>query len=140
MSEAPDPLEAELAALRPLGVSPELRGRVADRLNAGSAARRWAWGAVLAGALAVAVILVTVMPGRKESPPPVPPVVVPATPAATESDDSAPSVLAYQQALARSPEMLTALLDKHAAVAPDPMPVTAFTRSNATLDALLGDD
>ena len=140
MSEAPDPLEAELAALRPQGVSPELRGRVADRLNAGSAARRWGWVAVLAGALAVVVILITVMPGRKESPPPGPPVVVPAAPAATESDDPAPTVLAYQRALARSPEELTALFDKHAAVAPDPMPVAAFTRSNATLDALLGDD
>jgi hypothetical protein len=96
--------------------------------------------AVLAGALAVVVILITVMPGRKESPPPGPPVVVPAAPAATESDDPAPTVLAYQRALARSPEELTALFDKHAAVAPDPMPVAAFTRSNATLDALLGDD
>jgi hypothetical protein len=96
--------------------------------------------AVLAGTLAVVVILVAVMPGRQDSPPPAPPVVVPPTPAATESDDPAPSVLAYQQALARSPEKLTALLDKHAAVAPDPVPVAAFARSNATLDALLGDD
>ena len=32
MSEPPDPLEAELSALRPHGVSPELRRRIALRL------------------------------------------------------------------------------------------------------------
>ena len=42
-------------------------------------------------------------------------------------------MLAYQRALARSPDELTALLDKHAAA---PSPVAAFPRSNATLDAL----
>jgi hypothetical protein len=80
-----------------------------------------------------------IAPWKKEPPPPTPPVVAPA-PAPAESESPAPSVLAYQQALARSPESLTALLDRHAAAAPDPVPVAAFTRSHATLDALLGDD
>jgi hypothetical protein len=66
-------------------------------------------------------------------------VVVPAPPPEIESPDPAPSVLAYRRALAGSPDELTALLDKHAA-APGPQPVAAFPRSNATLDALIGDD
>jgi hypothetical protein len=139
VSETPDPLEAELAALRPRGVSPELRRRVADRL-ATRPTRRWPWAVALVAVLASAGGLALVAPWNKELPPPVPPVVVPAPPAVRESPDPAPSVLAYQRALARSPEELTALLDRHAAVAPDPVPVAAFTRSNATLDALLGDD
>jgi hypothetical protein len=139
VSETPDPLEAELAALRPRGVSPELRRGVAERLAA-RPARRWSWAVALLTVLSAAGILVHVAPWRKEPPPPEPPVIVPAPPAEPESPGPAPSVLAYQQALARSPEELTALLDKHATAAPDPVAVTAFTRSNATLDALLGDD
>jgi hypothetical protein len=136
VSDAPDPLEAELAALRPRAVSPDLRRRVADRLSA-RPHRRWGWGFALVGGLTT-VVLLLVPQGRKDPPPPAPPEVVPAPPAGIESPDPAPSVLAYQQALARSPEELTALLDRHAAAAPVPVP--AFTRSNTTLNALIGDD
>ena len=87
----------------------------------------------------IGIVAVTA-PWKKEAPAPTPPVVVPAPPAGVESPDPAPSVLAYQQALARSPDELTALLDRHAAAAPDPVPVPAFPRSNATLNALIGDD
>ena len=132
-----DPLEDELAALRPRAVSPELRDGVAERLQA-RPARRWTWGLAAIGALTTVGVILSLQ-GKKDRPPPPPPVVVPDPPAPVESPDPAPSVLAYQRALARSPDELTALLDKHAA-APGPVPVAAFPRSNATLDALIGDD
>jgi hypothetical protein len=141
MSEAPDPLEAELSALRPRPISPGLRQRVGDRLNAPAARRQWAWGIALAGALTAAVV-VLVAPRRKDPLPPELPVVVPAPPVATESDDSAPTVVAYQRALARSPEDLDALFDKQATTALNPnlMAVGTYTPSPATIDALIGDD
>jgi hypothetical protein len=71
---------------------------------------------------------------RKEPPPAPAPVV----------EDPGPTLLAYERALARSPEELDALLGKHAVAAqePDtePVPISAFTRSDAALRRLLGDD
>jgi hypothetical protein len=142
MSDTPDPLETELAALRPRPVSPDLRRRVADRLSAPVTHRRWAWGLALAGVLTAAGLIALFAPGPKPPPLPVPPAVVPALPAPAESTDPSPSVLVYHQALARSPDDLDALLDRQAATAPNPnvLAVGTFTRSPATLDALLGDD
>lgn len=144
MSEPPDPLEAELSALRPRGVTPGLRRRVADRLADPPTYRRWVWGVALAGVLAAAGGLVLVAPWRRDPVVPGPPVVVPAPPAAVESEDAAPTLVAYQRALARSPEDLDALLERTAATGPnaepDQMPVGTFPRSGATFDALLGDD
>jgi len=139
MSDTPDPLETELAALHPRPVSPELRSRVADRLSAPPARRRWAWGLALAGVLVTAGLVALFAPGSKPPAPPVPPVVVPAPPDPVESTDPAPSVLVYQQALARSPDDLDALLDRQAAVGRNPT-AEPFTRSPADLTALLGDD
>jgi hypothetical protein len=137
VSDTPDPLEAELGGLRPRGVSPELRRRVGERLNT-TPARRWPWGVALV--VVVVVGALAVLTPRTKEPAPAPAGIVPAPPAAIESADPEPSVLAYQRALLRSPEQLTALLDRHAATASDPAPVAAFTRSNATLDSLIGDD
>ena len=140
MSDAPDPLEAELAALRPRPVSPGLRRRVADRLDA---RRRWAWGLAVAGVLAAAGAVVLVAPWKKHPAPPVPPAVAPPVPPApAEPDSPAPTVLTFHRALARSPEELDALLDRQPATrpAPGPMPAAAWTRSPAALDTLLGDD
>jgi hypothetical protein len=146
VSDAPDPLERELAALRPPAVSPELRRRVAERLSGGgdpsarsvsdggSLGRRLRSWLVVLGLLGLTGVLAVMIPRKKEPPAPEPPAVVPAPPTDIESPDPAPSVLAYHQALARSPDELTALLDKHAAPGPDPVPVAAFTRSTATLD------
>jgi hypothetical protein len=145
MSEAPDPLEAELSALRPHEVSPGLRRRVAQRLaEAPPATRRRLWRLALAGGLAAACLAAVLYwwgGGRRVElepifrPQPAPPVVV---------EDAEPTLLAYQRALARSPEELDALLDKQAVVAPEPnlelVPLGAFTRSDAARHALLGDD
>jgi hypothetical protein len=75
-------------------------------------------------------------PGPITIPPrPTPPVI---------ADDSTPMLLVYQRALARSPEHLGALLDKHALASPGPrpgpLPVRGSTRSEAALLTLLGED
>lgn len=143
MSEAPDPLDAELAALRPCGVSPDLRRRIADQLAGPPVRRRWVWAIALAGALTAAGGLVLVAPWQPVPIPPVPPVVAPAPPAAVESEDVTPTLMAYQRALTRSPEDLDALLD-HTATAPNAesarTPAGMFPRSVMTFGDLLGDD
>jgi hypothetical protein len=70
------------------------------------------------------------------SPPPLAP--------ATEVEDPGPTLLAYERALARSPEELDALLDKHGTAGEEPDPGLAlhdiFIRSDAALRPLLGDN
>jgi hypothetical protein len=141
MTAMPDPLETELSALRPREVSPELRQRVAERLaDAPPSMARRLWVIVLASGLAAACLIwILLWRGRsrvepepfvKELPPPLP----------VEVEEPAPTLLAYQRALARSPQDLDALLEGQATNTPEPVPFSAFTRSKATLDALLGDD
>jgi hypothetical protein len=59
-------------------------------------------------------------------------------------EDAAPTFLAYRRALVRSPEDLDALLAKNALVAqnadPELVQIFAFTRSDAALHTLLGED
>jgi hypothetical protein len=76
MSEAPDPLEAELSAVRPQQVSPELRHRIAQRVNESpppavypqmatglertpspSSYSAWLWRTAVAGCLAAACLV-----------------------------------------------------------------------------------
>ncbi len=144
MSEAVDPLETELSALSPHGVSPDFRSRVADRLAARPTHNRWIKRIALIGALATAGTLVLLAPWRKDLAPPEIPLIVPAPPAAIESQDDAPALIAYQRALARSPEDLDALFERFAASAPNAdsarMPVGIFPRSGAIIDVLLGDN
>ena len=150
MNEAPDPLEAELSALRPRDVSPGLRHRIAGRLADPPHARRWGWPIALAAGLAAACLAAIVFrSGDGHGPAPQPePVVVqprPTPPAvAEEDDDPEPTLVTYERALARSPEALEALLDRRAAAAPEPHPelarIGAFTRSDAALRTLLGED
>jgi hypothetical protein len=151
MSEAPDPLEAELLALRPHEVSPRLRRRVAGRLadtdrGVKSPVRgRRLLRLALAGGLAAAVLVATLLwwrIGRRVEPEPI--VVRPAPTQPVQVQEAQPTLLVYQRALTRSPEDLDALLDKQAAAAQQPSPellrIGPFTRSDAKLHALLGDD
>jgi hypothetical protein len=146
MNEAHDPLEAELAALRPLDASPELRRRIDNHLDHYKPlTSRWRWSLAIAGGLAAACLVVVLVPrpgGRRDVSPPIDVVDVVSPPVAVE--DSGPSLLAYQRALARSTEDLDALLSKHAHVGPDPnaalVRLCAFTRSDSKLQALLGDN
>jgi hypothetical protein len=151
MSEAPDPLEAELSALRPQPVSPGLRRRVARRLGDDPRGltpparhrRRW-WFALAAGlaAACLAAVLLWWGSGRRTEPEPI--VVQPRPRPPSRVEGAEPTLLAYQRALARSPEDLDALLDKQAVAAPEPNPelvrIRAFTRSDAALHALLGEE
>jgi hypothetical protein len=112
MNETPDPLEMELAALRPRDVSPELRGRIARRLAEVSTPERrgprwFALSAALSAALAAACVVAAVfwrVGHRGDEPKPdiagSHPVPRP------EASSSIPTLLVYERALARSPEEL----------------------------------
>jgi hypothetical protein len=145
MSDAPDPLEAELAALTPPAVSPDLRQRIADRLaEPPPATHRRAWWLALAGGLvAVGVAVILVRPGSDRPVEP-DPVVLPQPSPPAEAESPGPTLLVYRRALTRSPEDLDSALAEHATLAPDPDPelarIGAFTRSDADLRALSGDN
>jgi hypothetical protein len=145
MSEAPDPLETELSALRPREVSPELRRRVAERLAESSPARRrWLWRIAVAGGLAaafVAAILFGRRAGRRDEPAPIPVVGQPAL--AVEVKGTFPTLIEYERALARSPEELDSLLKRDAGSAPanrELVSMFTVTRSDAQLRELLGEN
>jgi len=141
MSEPPDRLEAELAALRPSEPSPALRRRIAQRLAEAppTAGRRYWWLAL--GSLAAACLVVVLLwwLGRNGGPKN----VVSSGPT-SRSADAEPTVWAYERALARSPEDLDALLAKQARRAEEPNPELArigpSTRSDAALHKLLGEE
>jgi hypothetical protein len=113
-----DPLEAELAAMRPAEPSPELYAAVGRAL----ARRSWTWrviawlppiGAAAAVAAAVTVALRHRPPGVL---PPTPRVVVaPPTLPATGADPDRPALANYRGAAELSAAELDDLLDRHAA-------------------------
>ncbi len=146
MSEAPEPLEFELSALRPHEVSPGLRSKIAERLADSPPAnsRRLGWIAV-SGVLAAACLAAVLYDrGGGENVEPKPIVVRPQPAPSVEVNDWHPTLMAYQRALARSPEDFDALLAKEAVVAPQTnpelVPIGAFTRSDHALRTLLGED
>jgi hypothetical protein len=146
VNDANDSLEAELSALRPREVSPRLRLRVAERLvDSPRSKRRRLWRMACAGGLAAACLTAVLFPWegsqrieRKAI------VGLPEPPLSVEVEDAGPTLMAYQQAFVRSPEALDALLDKDAMIAPEPNPelvrICDFTRSDAALRTLLGED
>lgn len=146
MSEAPDPLEAELSALRPHAVSPGLRRRVAERLaDDPLARRRRLWRIAFVGGLAAACLAAVVLRwegGRRREREPI--VIAPPPAPSVKVEDSEPTLLAYHRALGRSPDELDALLDTHARVTAEPSPefarICVFTRADVALHALLGED
>ena len=146
MNDRPDSLEAELSALRPQPISAEVRRRIAERLAEPVPARRRSlWRPALAGSLVAACLAAVAwwwIGGQNVETPPE--FVAPAPRSAGAADVVEPTLLAYQRALARSPEELEALLNRHASMTPlrDPelVRVGAFTRSDAALHTLLGDD
>jgi hypothetical protein len=146
MSEPTDPFEAELSALRPREVSPDLRRRIAERLaSPPPAPHRRVLRLAFAGGLAAACVAAVLLRwGAGANPEPGPIADRPRPSSAAEASEAGPTLLAYQRALARSPEELTILLDKAAEASPASGPelgrIRAFTRSDAALHALLGDD
>jgi hypothetical protein len=127
MNEHFDPLEAELAALRPREPSPDLKSRIAERLAAdglanppttGKPIARWlAIQAINAAALAASLVMAALL-WRGQRPTiverPDDKAVQPIAPIAIALDRSLPSVWTYERALARSAGDLDAALDKHA--------------------------
>ena len=150
MNTENDPLEAELAALRPCEPSPKLHERIAERLAADSAPphprplphngrgvrRGWRWIAGLAAGVIAAGIAVAVLLPRGSDRPPVaePPVEAPQPLVASAFDKALPTLWQYHSTLGRSPNELDALLDQHAgpgsAVGSASTPIHAFTRFN----------
>jgi hypothetical protein len=120
MTPPPDPFEQKLQSFRPRPPSPTLRRRIAGQLAA-APVRRWRAAAT---ALVAACVALAVLLPRGRGPDTV--VVIPPPPPAA----GPPTVLAYHQALARSPEALDDLLDRQAVRAPQAgvpaQPVTAF--------------
>ena len=144
MSDELDPLEAELLALRPHDVSPRLRRQVAVRLAASPPAKLHRLGWLLAAACGLAACLAAILIQRQLGrPDKTQPIAIRPQPAPVV-EQSIPTLLDYRAALARSPEALDALLDIHVVSAPDADPelvnICAFTRSDATIHALLGEN
>jgi hypothetical protein len=144
MSEASDRLEAELSALTPQPVSPELRRRIAELLGEPAPARHRRQGRVLfLASLAASCLLALSVWRRADWGVETGPVEVVSQPApSAEALHAGPTLLVYQRALARSAEDLDTMLDEDAVVphglVPAPTRVSDFTRSVASLDALLG--
>jgi hypothetical protein len=140
MNEELDPLEMELADLRPQPMSRDLERRIAERLGGATSSRRWVRAAVLVGALAAAALAAILFWNGSE--PAVEPedtgghvVQVP-----SRTDDSLPSLEVYRRFLIGPPEDLDALLDRHAGRAqPRPStPVYAFAHANREPQAWIG--
>ena len=150
MNEPIEDLEAELAALRPHDATPGLRRRIAGhQVRFRSRSSRWRWGLSLASGMAAACVVVVVLRwegGRDVGPAPIvaftKPQPQPAPVVAVE--DAVPTLLVYRRALSRSPEDLDALLARHALVAQNSdqelAQISAFTRSDAALQSLIGDN
>jgi hypothetical protein len=137
VSETPetrDPLEAELEALRPADMPPEMFDRVGRAIAARDRpGRTWVafagmTGAAVAACAALALAWHVTRPDRVSPTP-----VVTTAPAAPDDEDDRPALANYHRALARSPTSLDELLDRHAA-----RPLTAY-RQTAGLGGGLAD-
>jgi hypothetical protein len=124
-----DPLEQELAGLKPREPSPELARRVDERLEQ----RSWrVFRAVFAGVLTGVFFLLwffaDVPPWKttRIAPPPAPPTVTPV------SDESRPTLQAYRRAISHSEDDFEALLDKHAAAGAESGSIQPFDRTEFT--------
>jgi hypothetical protein len=102
-------LERELAALRPLGVSPRLQQQIARDLATATAGRRyvgtqafWRRTAVLAAALLLAAWFWSIDSGKRPL-------------SAAYSVTDSPTLRSYRRAFLESPETFDALLDAQAA-------------------------
>jgi len=115
MSDSPDGLEEALRSLRPRGISPTARRRIAWRLG-----RRWRVATVTAAGLAAAACLIVVViiwrsSGRTETgEPDGHDVRLVSTMPAPSPTESLPTLLVYRRAAERSEAAFDALLTQHA--------------------------
>jgi hypothetical protein len=115
-----DPLERELFALRPRGMSVEARQRIAERLSPAPLRKRstiwssaWLRGALTVGAIAASVAVVVVWRGDARPSRPDMSVEEIDLRRAAAFDRSLPSIWSYGQAFMQSPQALDGLLDEH---------------------------
>lgn len=110
-----DPLEGELAGMRPVDPSPALRDRLTRQLDSGRPVR-WTRGRRLllgAGLAAAATAIIALVTGRDQPLAPIPGPRIGPLLQAVEVSRPGPTLFAYQQALTESEESFAALLDRH---------------------------
>jgi hypothetical protein len=147
-----DPLELELAALRPRKPSAELKQRIADRLamvpiEQAARGRRpvSTRAALLGGVLAASALAVVVWHGREQTPDVPAVTAVPTLDAdlAAAFDESIPSLWSYRSGLSQSSHTLDQLLDKYADQSfehqPGGAPGSVLARFNSDTNSLLGE-
>jgi hypothetical protein len=142
-----DPLESELAALRPHQPSAELKRRIAGSLAEGSLRPKtensslWRGAALVGGLLAASLAAVLVWQGGNQRFLPEP--IEMTDHIAFDFDESLPSLWSYRAAMRHSPGSLETLFDKHAeqtlAHKSGGAPAFVFARSNLTNDSWLGE-
>jgi hypothetical protein len=142
-------LERELAALRPVEPSPQLKARIARELDAAPAkAGRGVWLAVAGGALAASLAIYALW--RSEPPAPAVEPIRFRTESTTAAafDAALPSLWSYRQALGRSYGDVDQLLDLHGRKPNEQPPssqragvaaASVFARSDSQLETLLGE-
>ena len=148
-------LERELASLRPVPPSSELKVKISRTLREieapaetqsarGPRSRGPLWFAAICGPLA-AIFTLALLRGPERPPAPLPdePAAYQQPALATAFDDSLPSLGSYRRLLLSSPESLGTLLDKHAQNHSQSTPQRAgamvFARSPSELENLLGE-
>lgn len=155
MNDFHDPLESELAALRPREPSPELAERIGERLNRANeplsrrpkaAYRPWAAGLSVALAVTAACAFVALVLPRGGDGPPVAEhpdaeaFEAPQPLVASAFDETLPTLWQYRTAISRSPNELDAVLDKHSLPNSEPKPQRArnyaFSRFHPEADPL----
>ena len=146
MNESTDPLEAELAALRPQEPSPELRERIHEQLTVPSAARpRMRVWLAMAAAMAAAVLAVAVLLPRRSGR-----IAnqennggAAELPLGLAFDASRPTVWAFRSAVSGSANDLDSLLDKQTGSSHSTddrtVPFRVFTPTDTEIRNLLGE-
>ena len=111
-----DPLEDELAEMRPRNPSLQLKHRIAEQLDSPAIGRlpsRYRRSAILVGLVITGIAMVFLY--WPQSKPVIDPPESIATPEPFESlDESLPSLWSYRSAMTRSPQSLDALFDRYA--------------------------
>ncbi len=149
MNDDVDPLELELAALKPLGISPRLRQDIAERLleidrpSSRSKARSRRWWLAAAGsgfiAASLAVVILHWLGNHSE-------LAQTGPSQATRGqtfDATADTLLSYERALAHSADEFESLLTQNARTAPsDPgvAGLSLLSLSDPKVTALIGEE
>ncbi len=145
MTEPNDSLEAELSAMQPLSVSPQLRRRIADHLSAPSPVHSTtSWTTPLFAGLASAGLAAALLLWMWSTPTAAPNQVIvqPNSQPAVVLNGGMPTLWRYHKAIRRSSADLDAVFGTRGEYSSSPreaLDVAAFTRSPAQLRTLVGE-